>query len=240
MRYLMVACVVIGACRGGAPRAPRPGAEERVAAVMARWGEALRGRDEGMAEVDDGYGRFAVVYAGVKVAASEVPDGAKAVELTLFVAVLSGLWPGLFGPPSDELAVVLPTGALGPGLVAAGLVQPVGPDEPNLTWVAVSREATIDRVRAASAAHRARLREREAWTCRAERIERAIAPTEPALVRAAAVSDFVFAGWMSGVDAFWIVRADCAGTPGWFVVTGRVDARGATEDRVLAAAVLPR
>lgn len=237
----MVACVVIGACHVGAPRAPRPAAEERVAASMAAWGRALEsGSEEALAGAEDAGGRFAMVYAGTKLAANEVPGGAKAVEYTIMLWVLQGLWPEVFGSPTEEVVVVLPTGALGPGLVAAGLVQPLEGGAPGLTWTTVPREQTLDRVRAASKAHQARLRERAAWTCRPAAIAKTFAPTEPVLVKAAALSRTIFAGWLADVDAIWIVRADCADGAGLFVVTGHVDARGATEDRVLAAAVLPR
>ena len=241
MRILIVACVVLGACRAGAPRAPRPAADERVAATMAAWGRALEsGSDEALASAEDGGGRFAMVYAGAKRAASEVPGGAKAAEYTIMLWVLQGLWPDVFGSPTEEVVVVLPTGALGPGLVAAGLVQPFEGGDSGLTWTTVPREQTLDRVRAASKAHQARLRARAAWTCRPAAIAKTFTPTEPVLMKAAALSQTIFAGWLSDVDAIWLVRAECADGPGLFVVTGHVDARGATDDRVLAAAVLPR
>jgi hypothetical protein len=237
MLSLVIACHPVAH-----PRPPRPPPEQRVATAIETWGAALRSGDDGaLAAAEDRRGQFALVYTGTKLAARGVPGGEQAVERTLvanlLVPLLQGLWPGLFGAPTDDLFVFVPSGELGPALVAAGLAEPV--DGSSLTVTAIPREATLGRVQDAAARHRARLRAGEAWTCRPVAIDKIISPTEPSLVRAAAISQHVFAGWLGDVEALWLVRARCARRPALFIVTAGHDQHGAARDRILIAVIAP-
>ncbi|MDQ3340199.1 MAG: hypothetical protein M4D80_34005 [Myxococcota bacterium] len=224
------------------PPSPPPPPDQRVAASIASWGKALALEDDvALEKTEDRGGQFVLVYAGIKLAASHVPDGGKAVESTLGVNVLAytlqSMWPGIFGAPSNWFLVVLPSGSLGPALVAAGLAEPV--EGTSFTVTAIPKDETYGRLRKAAEAHRARLREKRAWTCKPERIEKTIAPTEPTLVKLATVSTTMFAGWLEDVDAIWLVRATCESGPALFVVTGHVNKQtGAVDDRIFTAFVL--
>ena len=206
---------------------------------MAAWGHDLeRGIDHRLEETEDLEGRLALIYAATKLAASQVPGGAKAVEYTamniVLLPVLQSMWPAIFGAPSDSFAVMLPP-MLGPPLVAAGLAEP-GPG--TGPYIPVRRDLTVERFKQASSRNRERLREQQAWTCRFAAIERTVLPTEPSLVHAAKVSPHIFASWLRDVNAIWLVRADCATGPGLFVVTGARDGVH-LDDRILLAWLVP-
>jgi hypothetical protein len=219
---------------------PRPvlSAEQRVQASLARWGGALqRGDARALANAEDRGGQLAIPYAAIKAAASQAPDGAQAVEHTVFtlvaVVVLQSLWPGIFGEPKQTWFAYVPAGPLGPSLVEAGLATPVDSSRPEAAFVIVPVpwQSTIGRIEEASKQHRTKLVEQRAWTCQLAAIEKTILPTEPTLVRAAAISQNIFGGWLRDVEQLWLVRADCASGPALFVVTAQRD--GA--DRILLA-----
>ena len=92
-------------------------------------------------------------------------------------------------------------------------------------------DKTVARVGEASARHIAKLRERAAWTCRATRIEGTVHPSAQPLVAMAQVSKNIFADWLRGVEALWLVRAECDGGPALFVVTAALDGN----DRIVLA-----
>lgn len=244
---IAIAVGLVAGCRAQ-PRARPvvPAAEVRVAAAMGAWGAALeRGDEAGVKAQEDGGGHAAFAYLAVKAAASQVDGGARAVEATVVgtagLWVLMTLWPGVFGTyPEDEILLAVPAGRMGPALVAAGIATDAGTTAGSFAIVPVSKEATWGRIEAAQAAHRARMRDRMAWTCRPAGIVETIAPTEPTLQRGAQVSANIFGGWLRGTDAIWIVRAGCADGPGLFVIAGHVDRAGTTQDRILAAVLAPR
>jgi hypothetical protein len=238
-RLLLV--VAIAACHAS----PRPpvvvlSAEHRVQASLARWGTALE-RDDAKAldRASDLAGQFAIAYGGTKLAASHVDGGAEAVEHTVMgifvMAALQCLWPGSFGEPFQTWYAVVPTGSLGPALVAAGLAYP--PREPNDTtyaFVPVPWSSTFGRLEEAQRDHRVKLHEQRAWTCRFAAIEKRIDASEPILQRAAAISKNVFADWLRDTEGVWLVRASCASGPALFAITARKDGN----DQVLLAKML--
>lgn len=226
MKHAVLLLFVIG-CHAKTRPPPRP-PEERVAAAMVRWGDALRsGDDKALAEAEDRAGQFAIVYGGIKAVASHVDGGSKAVEDTLlgnlFLIGLQSLWPGLFGSPYQVWYAVVPTGKLGPALVAAGLASQPKPGDPAFAIVPVPWDDTIGRLERAMKEHRAKLREKAAWTCRMIAIEHTVQPTEPSLQRVAQTSTHIFGGWLRGIDAVWLVRAQCASGPALFAVTAYED-----------------
>jgi hypothetical protein len=232
-------CLVLLATACHAPPRPAftpPPPEQRVAAIMATWGEALwRGDEAARVQAEDGGGRFALAYAATKIAASTVPGGAKAVEMTLFVQILAAWRTETSAEETNELYVVLPTGALGPPLVEAGLVEPVH-GEDGLTVATLPWDQTEGRLREAEARHVERLRANAAWTCRPVEIARTILPSEPGLRYAATVSTHIFADWLESVDAIWLVRTTCRTGPGLFIVAGYTDHdRRKLDDRILLA-----
>jgi hypothetical protein len=236
-RLLLV--VAIAACHVS-PRPVARSAEHRVQASLARWGAALEhdaARD--LDRATDRAGQFAIAYGGTKLAASHVDGGAEAVEVTvmgIFVMVaLQCLWPGSSNEPLETWYAVVPTGSLGPALVAAGLAYP--PRAPNTTtfaFVPVPWSSTFGRLEEAQREHHAKLREQRAWTCRFAAIEKRIAATEPILRRAATVSTTVFADWLREIEGVWLVRASCESGPALFAITARKDGN----DKVLLAKLL--
>jgi hypothetical protein len=224
MRITTLALSLVVACHAAQPRPSQP-PEQRAAGAIVAWGNALReGNVQG---VEDGAGRFAILYVGAKAAASHVDGGAEAVERTvvgnLFLFALQSLWPGIFGAPYQTWFAVIPTGPLGPALVEAGLATQAKPGDPAFAWVPVPYDQTLGRIERAIEDHRARLLEKEAWTCRFERIEHTVLPTEPTLQRAAQISTNLFAGWLRDIEAVWIVRARCASGPALFAITAYRD-----------------
>jgi hypothetical protein len=238
-RLLLVLAVV--ACHSS-PRASAIALspEQRVQASLARWGAALEsGTAKDLAGATDGAGQFAIAYGGTKLAASHVDGGAQAVESTVvgifLMVVLQSMWPGVVGEPFQTWYAVVPTGSLGPALVAAGLAYP--PREPNdvaYAFVPVPWDSTFGRLEEAQREHQAKLRERRAWTCRFVAIEKRVDADEPIFRRAAAVSTTMFAGWLREVEGVWLVRARCASGPALFAITARKDG----QDRVLLAKLL--
>lgn len=231
MKPLLLAAAALAGCHAS----PRPvqSAEQRAQASLARWGAALElGDDAALARATDGAGQFAVFYGGTKLAASHVDGGAEAVERTTIGLFLAILLPGWFG---DSWFAAVPVGSLGPALVAAGLVHPpANPAEPAFAYIPFSTPQTLERLAEASAAHRAKLREQRAWTCRLVAIEKRLAPTEPIFLRAAAISRTTFEGWLDEVDAIWLARATCASGPALFAIT----AKKSGDDQVLIAKLL--
>lgn len=239
--------IALAAACHASPRArpPLPPPDARIAAAMETWGRALEsGDDAAVRATEDGGGRIAFAYLAVKAAASQVDGGAQAVEATVIgtvgLWVLMSLWPGVFGGyPDDQILLAVPAGPLGPPLVAAGIATSADATDGGFAIVPVSRDDTTRRLEAASAAHRARLRDRAAWTCRPAALAHTLLPTEPTLVRGAALSPHIFGWWLDDTDALWLVRATCADGPALFVIAGHVDRNGAPQDRILAALLAP-
>ncbi len=236
-RNVLLLVLGLTAChaRPRTPPPPLPPPQARVEAAIARWGTALHANDEAaLTKAVDHGGQFALVYGAIKKASSYVPDGERAVEQTLTgligLTMLQLLAPGIFGPPFETFYVVLPTGPLGPPLVAAGLAQQMN-DGTNLAIVPLPWDKTIGRIDAASKRHIAKLREREAWTCRPTKIEATVLPSERGLVSMARVSKHIFADWLATVEALWLVRAECDGGSALFVVTALLDGN----DQILLA-----
>lgn len=237
-----LAIVAAGCHGGGRARPDLPPAEERVATAMAAWGRALESGDQrAVLETEDVVGQMALVYLGIKAAASKLPDGAEAVERTVTGIVVMAVLRAIYGGhPDDSFPLALPTGSLARALVAAGLAERTGPRGTPFATVEVPWRQSFGRLQEASARHRRDLREREAWTCRPGKIDRTILPSEPSLERGAAISPHIFGDWLADLDAIWLVRANCEGGPGLFVVTGHVDRQsGAAADRILAVALAP-
>ena len=218
---MLLLCAVLLGCRRDSPDPPRPPAspDDRVAAAIVRWGGALeRGDDSALAEAEDGGGKAVMVYAAVKHLASQVPHGGETVELTvtgvLLLAAIHVLRGG-DGYPYNEIMLVLPPNSLNPALAEAGLAK----HDNGYAFMVVPIGDLAERMRAASAKHRARLRERAAWTCKPIAIERTVLPSERSLIRLATTSS-TFRAWLDEIDALWLVRARCADSDALFVVTG--------------------
>jgi hypothetical protein len=220
MRITVLALSFVVACHAAKPRPSQP-PEERAASAIAAWGEALRDGNVGRAE--DGAGQVAIVYVAVKAAASHVDGGADAVMDTMMIFALQAMWPGFFGSPYQTWSLVVPTGPLGPALVEAGLAKRREPDGPAFAIVPVPYGQTLGRIELAILEHRARMVEKAAWTCRFDRIEHTVLPTEPTLQRAAKVSTYMFGGWLEDIEGVWIVRASCASGPALFAITAYRD-----------------
>jgi hypothetical protein len=219
MRIIVLALSFVVACHAK-PRPAQP-PEERAAAAIVAWGNALRAGNVGRAE--DGEGQVAIVYVATKAAASHVDGGGDAVMYTMMIFALQSMWPGFFGSPYQTWSLVVPTGSLGPALVDAGLAKQLDPGGPAFAIVPVPYGQTLGRIEQAIQDHRARMFEKAAWTCRFEQIEHTVLPTEPSLQRAAKVSTHMFGGWLKEVEAVWIVRASCASGPALFAITAYRD-----------------
>jgi hypothetical protein len=220
MRFLVLFVV---ACH-----APKPAAspEDRVTQAIAAWGRAIASQDhDAIAKTEDGDGQFAFTYVATKAVASQHEDGAEAVERTVAGAVAVAILSSLSGTPYEAIPVFVPAGALATVATTAGLAQKT--DDGRFVVAAVPIRDATNRMEQASEAHRARLRERSAWACYPWRIERDIPPTEPSLVKAAAISQHVFAEWLHETDHIWLVRGICGGG---FLVSGHPNG-----DRVLLA-----
>jgi hypothetical protein len=218
------------------PKPPTTTPAQRVDAAIARWATALeRDDDKALAEATDGQGQFALAYAGIKRIAAHREGGAEAVESTLMLgvawALLQVAWPERFGEPYQELLTVLPLGSLGKPLVDEGLAQETHDKNGNYI-VPLPWDKTVGKLGPALEAHRAKLRERRAWTCKAESITATVMPSHPELVYMAQLSEHVFAWWLAEIQQLWLVRGRCAdGAAAVFVVTAFLDG----SDRVLLA-----
>ena len=217
---------------------PLPSHPERINDAMRMWGYALRYNDDAnWQKRDDAAGRFALGYGGIKLLASEVPDGAEAVEQTImgiFWQAFVQAWRNEPGPP-EQWGLVVPNGTLGRALVDAGFATENKHDA-RFAIVPLPWEETLGRMEEASKQHKQRLRERQAWSCRPNELLRTVLPTDATLQRAALVSSHIFAWWLEDVDAIWVVRATCTTGPALFIVTGHVDQKtGYANDKVLLA-----
>jgi hypothetical protein len=231
LRYLLLV-VAAGCVRSPAASPQVPPPLVRATRIIDAWSHAFEHRDDAAVRAsEDGYGRFAIAYVIAKMVAAELhPDGGEAVRSTVGSNLLIDvLWPDR----SSDYFVVMPSGPLGPALVAAGLAEPWGKDASQFTVTAIPKQHTVDRMQEAEAAYRERLRERAPWRCRDPRILATVPRDEPLLLRAAAESKLAFGLWHEELEAIWLVEAACAGGPTLFAITAGRHPRRGTSDRVL-------
>ena len=222
-------------------RAPLPPATARIDNAMRTWGYALQFKDEATwQKKDDAGGRFALGYGAIKLLASETPDGAEAVEMTLFGLFWQAFlqaWNNEPGPP-ESWALVMPAGSLGPALVDAGYAKQSS--DSRFTIVELPYQETLGRMEEASKQHKQKLFDRQAWTCKPNQLLRTVPASDPTLQRAALVSTHIFGWWFDDVDAIWVVRAMCTNGPAVFIIAGHVDEKtGAADDKIVFAKLSP-